>query len=207
MNASQALLGLHVAGHTVWHRAPVALKYAVAAALTAAVLLVPDTWPVLAVLAASLAAVASTRAPLRLAWGLPWGLVLLLGVLAGYQVFTGSPVAGVRVVSTVLVALYASRLVLLTTPLPALVDALVALVRPLRRVGADPERFGLAIAVLLRSIPQIAGSFAEVRDAARARGLRRNPFAALTPVVIQAVAYARATGDALIARGLGDDDS
>ena len=43
------------------------------------------------------------------------------------------------------------------------------------------------------------------RDAARARGLERNPRAYLTPLVIRVVAHARATGDALHARGIGDD--
>ena len=64
----------------------------------------------------------------------------------------------------------------------------------------------LAVAVLVRSIPYVIASFGEVRDAARARGLDRNPLASVTPVVIQAVAYARTTGDALMARGLGDED-
>ena len=86
-----------------------------------------------------------------------------------------------------------------------LVDALVAAARPLERLGARPERFGLAVAILIRSVPYIAGSFGEVRDAARARGLERNVATSLTPVAISAVAYARRTGDALTARGLGDD--
>ncbi|HET7414781.1 MAG TPA: hypothetical protein VFI97_03695, partial [Arthrobacter sp.] len=44
----------------------------------------------------------------------------------------------------------------------------------------------------------------DVRDAAKARGLERNPRALLVPVVINAVAYAKQTGDALAARGLGE---
>ena len=95
---------------------------------------------------------------------------------------------------------------LITTPMPVLIDALVTATRPLARFGASPERFGLAVAVLVRSIPYVIASFGEVRDAARARGLDRNPLASVTPVVIQAVAYARTTGDALMARGLGDED-
>ena len=35
--------------------------------------------------------------------------------------------------------------------------------------------------------------------------LERNPVALVTPVVIQTVAYARTTGEALLARGLGED--
>ncbi len=57
---------------------------------------------------------------------------------------------------------------------------------------------------MVRSVPFIAGAFTDVRDAARARGIERNPFVLVTPVIIQTVAYARATGDALAARGLGE---
>jgi biotin transport system permease protein len=88
---------------------------------------------------------------------------------------------------------------------PVLLDAVVAAARPLRWVGLSPERFGLAVSVMLRSVPYLAGAFGDVRDAARARGLERNPMAHLTPVVVRAVGYAQATGDALAARGLGDD--
>ena len=45
----------------------------------------------------------------------------------------------------------------------------------------------------------------ETRDAARARGLERNPRAVLVPAAVRMVAHARATGDALAARGLGED--
>ena len=76
----------------------------------------------------------------------------------------------------------------------------------LARFGADPERFSLTVALMLRSIPYVIGAFADVRDAARARGLERNLLARSLPVVIATVGYARATGEALAARGLGDPD-
>ncbi len=205
MNAARALLGIHVPGTTVWHRMGVGGKYLVFLGLTIPAVFGPPSL-VVGALVVTLALLATTRAPLRLAWGMPLGLVVLFALVAGYHVIFGNPVMAVKVVGTTLTALYASRIVLITTPMPALVDALVAAVGPLRRFGANPERFGLAVAVLVRSIPYVIASFGEVRDAARARGLDRNPLASVTPVVIQAVAYARTTGDALMARGLGDDD-
>lgn len=206
MNAARSLLGIYVPGTTPWHRLGVGAKYLVFLALTLPVMIVRDPWLVTGMLVLSLILVASTRAPIRLAWGLPPMLIVLFSVLAGYQVFFGEVARGVTVVGTVLIALYAARILLLTTPMPVLVDALVAVARPFRGWGARPEQFGLAIAVLIRSIPYVAASFGEVRDATRARGLDRNPFMAITPVVIQAVAFARITGDALVARGLGDED-
>lgn len=204
MNASRALLGIHVPGTTLWHRWTTGPKYVVFLLLTVPAMVFDSAAVALGLLAASLAVVASARAPLRLAWGLPGGLVVLLALIGGYHAVTGHPEVGVRVVATILTALYASRLLLITTPMPELIDALVAFVRPLRHVGLDPERFGLAVAVMVRSVPHLVASFGDVQQAARARGLERNPFALVTPVVVQAVAYARSTGDALAARGLGD---
>lgn len=205
MNAARALLGIHVPGTTPWHRMGVGRKYLAFLALTIPAVVLRDPPVVLGLLALSMLLVATTRAPLRLAWGLPAILVLLLGAVGAWHVLTGHPELAVTVVGITLLALYASRIVLITTPLPDLVDALVTAVGPLRRVGANPERLALAVAVLIRSIPHVVASFGEVRDAARARGLERNPLASITPVVIQAVVFARNTGDALAARGLGDD--
>lgn len=204
MNATRALLGLYVPGTTLWHRLSTGPKYLVFLLLTLPAMLAPDAGVVLGLLAVTLALVATTRAPLRIAWGLPPFIVVVLGLLVLFHALTGDWLLGVRVVAVMLTALYASRILLISTPMPQLIDALVSFVRPLRVVGFDPERFGLAVAVMMRSIPYILASFGDVRDAARARGLERNPLASITPVVVQAVAYARTTGDALAARGLGE---
>lgn len=205
MNATRALLGEYVPGTTFWHRLGVGPKYLWFALLLLPALIVRD--PALVVALVVVAAIPLLRlgVPVRLSIGVPWMLAVLLVVLAGYHGFTGSLATGITVVGTTLVALYASRLILFTTPLPTLIDALVSAARSFTRLGARPERFGLAVAILIRSVPYVAGAFGDVRAASRARGLDRNLTTALTPVVVSAVAYARRTGDALTARGLGDD--
>ena len=204
MNAARALLGIHVPGTTVWHRMGTGWKYLAFLALTVPAVATDQALVVLGLLLLTLLLVASTRAPLRLAWGLPLGFALLLAVLAGFHVLTGHPELAVRVVGTLLIALYGSRILLITTPMPVLVDALVTVAGPFRFIGLDPERFALAVAIALRSIPFVVAAFGDTRDAARARGIERNAFALVTPVVIQTVAFARSTGDALVARGLGE---
>ena len=61
------------------------------------------------------------------------------------------------------------------------------------------------MALMIRSIPFLAGALSDARDAARARGVDRNPVVLLTPAVLGAVAYAQRTGEALHARGLPGD--
>ena len=91
-----------------------------------------------------------------------------------------------------------------TTPVNAMLDTLVRAVRPLRRVGVDPERVALTISLAIGALPGTLALALETRDAARARGLGRHPRVYLTPFVVRVVARAHEQGDALAARGLGD---
>jgi biotin transport system permease protein len=198
------LFGLYIPGGSWLHRIAVGWKYLLLLALTVPVLVVAQPLPSLAGLVASLLLLATARVGLRPAWALPGALWVLLAVLAAYQVIVGRPDLAVVVTANLVTAVYASRLLTLTTPGPVLIDALVAALRPFRRLGVDPERVGLAIAIMLRSVPLLLDTFDQVRQAARARGRERNLFALVTPVVVRAVGQAQATGDALAARGLGE---
>ena len=74
---------------------------------------------------------------------------------------------------------------------------------PLRGYLVLPGANG-PVGIMLRAIPALLETFAETRDAARARGLDRSPRALLVPAAVRTVSRARATGDALAARGLAD---
>lgn len=198
------LFRLYVPGDTWLHRLGVGWKYLLLLALTVPVLVLALPWPSLAVLAVSALLLASTRVDARLAFALPWALWILLAILAGYQLALGRPDLAVVVSANLVTAIYASRLLTLTTPGPVLIDALVAALRPFRRLGVNPEQVGLAIAIMVRSVPMLLDTVAQVRQAARARGRDRNLFALVTPVVVRAVGQAQATGAALAARGLGE---
>ncbi|MCA0296816.1 MAG: energy-coupling factor transporter transmembrane protein EcfT [Actinobacteria bacterium] len=198
------LFGLYLPGTSWLHRLPVGAKYVLLLVLTVPVLVIAAPLPSLAALAASMLLLLSTRVGVRPSWSLPRPLLVLLAILAAYQVVVGQPGLAVVVTANLVTAVYASRLLTLTTPGPVLIDALVAGLRPLRVVGVDPERVGLAVAIMVRSVPLLLDTFEQVRQAARARGRERNLFALVTPVVVRAVGQAQATGAALAARGLGE---
>lgn len=146
-----------------------------------------------------------------LSWQRMWRAVrmmlIFLVLIMGYQWWQHGPWVAWSVIAAILATVLASNILTASTPVDELLDGLAALVMPLKRFGADPERFSLTVALMLRSIPFVIGAFADVRDAARARGLERNLLARSLPVVIATVGYARATGDALAARGLGEPES
>lgn len=133
-------------------------------------------------------------------------MLIFLVLIAAYQWWQNGLLVAWQVIAAILATVLASNILTATTPVDELLDGLAALVKPLQRFGADPERFSLTVALMLRSLPFVVGAFADVRDAARARGLERNLLARSLPVVIATVAYARNTGEALAARGLGDPE-
>ena len=61
---------------------------------------------------------------------------------------------------------------------------------------------GLALALMVRSIPVIMDSWQLILAAVAARGIKVAQFRLFISLVIATVAYAHETGDALAARGL-----
>lgn len=130
-------------------------------------------------------------------WRLRWLILVLGGAL---WAFTSWPVAVVntgRVVALLLLADLVTR----TTRMGDLLDALRRILRPLRRVGMDPEAVAMTLSLTMAMIPVIASLAAQVRDAQRARGMRLGPRAAL-PLLVLTMKHADEVGDALVARGI-----
>ena len=124
-------------------------------------------------------------------------LVAFLTVLAVWR----SPAV---VAGSLLLAVAAAGVVTLTTRTGDLLDAVVRVLRPLRRVGVDPDRVGLVLALTIRTVPVLVSLGEEVRDARRARGAERSVRAFAVPLVIRAVRHADRLGEALAARGVDD---
>ena len=202
MRSTDALFGLYRPGTSPWHRAGVGRKYLVVLVLTLPALIVQQPWLTAVALLAATGCLLGTGLPARSTLTVGWGLGILLAVLAGFQVLVGQYAAAFVVPGNLLLAVLAARLIIVSTPASVLIDALVGAAGRIPFV--DGERFGLAVGIMLRSVPFLTGAFLDVRDAARARGLERHWVARLSPVVVRAVGFAQATGEALAARGLGE---
>lgn len=199
------LFGTYVPGTSLVHRAPLLLKFLLVLAVGSTTVLVTSWWLALAVLGVVVAVhLSAGLGPARL-WHSLRPVFPLLVVLLAFQWWSRDLGAAARVVLGITSCYVAAGVLTATTTPSAMVDGVVGAARPFRR-WVDPEVVGLGVAIMFRSIPWIAGAFGEVRDSARARGLERNPRALVLPVVIRTVGYARSTGEALVARGLGDPD-
>lgn len=204
MRAHGFLLANYVPGTSLVHRTPLGPKFLLVMACGMGSFLVADWAAAAAGLALLCVVFLLSGAGVRRLFQAVRSILPVLALIGLFQWWQlGGPVAA-RIVLNVLVCVVAAAILTATTPVQVLLDGVASLARPFRRFGADPERFALTIAIMLRSIPFIAGAYADVRDSARARGLQRNPRALVLPVFITTVAFARQTGDALAARGLGE---
>lgn len=198
------MTGWYVPGSSWLHRAPAGAKLLALAAGTTALVAVRTPLAVaagaLVVLLAALTTGLGGRALAAQVWPLRW----LVAVLVPFQVWTAGPRAALVVVGTLVVAVAAAGLVTLTTRVSAMLEALTGLLSPLRRLGVEPDRVALLLALAVRTVPVLTATAEEVRDARRARGLERSLRALLVPLAVRSVRHADRLGEALAARGVDD---
>ena len=201
-------LGLYQPGDSVLHRTPAGAKLLALVVLAGLSFLLHEPWQggVAVVAAVALYPVAGLGP--RLVWRQVRPLLVVLVVLGAFQALVNGIEQALLVTTVILALVLVAGVVTLTTRTSDLVDTVARaagpLRRPLRRVGLDPDRVGLLVALSIRAVPVVAGLAAEVRDAQRARGLESDLRAFAVPLIIRALRHADTVAEALVARGLED---
>ena len=199
-------LGLFVPGDPVLHRLSPGPKLLALVVLSIVTVAAAGPWfPVGVFVVAVAVALWVGIAPRTLAATLR-PLALVMAIAVSFQWWMNGWQMALEVFATVLALVVAASVLTATTATDELLDSIVRWLGPFRRFGVRPEVVALAFSLVMTSIPSMFTIFGETRDAANARGLGRSPRATLTPVAIRVVAHAYATGDALAARGILDDD-
>ena len=198
------LTGTYLPGATLIHRASPVVKVAVLAALMVALVVGAGAGPVVAAGLFVVILYAVARVPPRVAAAQVWPLRWLVGLLFAFQTWALGWAAALVICANLVVAVAAASVLTLTTRVDDLRRALVAGLHRLPLPAAAPERIGLAVALMIRSIPVITAIAAETRDARRARGLERSIRAFVTPTVVRTIRHAQGVGEALQARGVDD---
>ncbi|MBN9629627.1 MAG: energy-coupling factor transporter transmembrane protein EcfT [Actinobacteria bacterium] len=202
------MLTLYRPGSGPLHRMPAGPKLLLVVVAVLGVSLLPATWagaavaaivPVLAYAAAGLGdGLLGMRELGRQLLAVRWVIVI---TVAGQLLFLGPEPAVVntaRVASAIVLA----ALLVLTTRVADLLDALERGLRPLAALRIDPARVALLLTVTLSTVPVLAGLARDVRDAQRARGVRAGLRAFAVPFLVLAFKHADELGDALTARGV-----
>ncbi|RCK70964.1 energy-coupling factor transporter transmembrane protein EcfT [Desertihabitans brevis] len=198
------LVGVHRPGSTLLHRAPAGAKLLGLLVLATTVTLVRGPAPSLALLGLALALALLGRVGLGALLRSLRGLLVVVVLLGAWQTWQTGWARATETVAELVGLLLLATVLTATTRVDDLVATLVRVLGPLRRLGVDVEQVGLAVGLVLRAVPTVLEIAEETRQAALARGLERNPRARLVPLVVRVVASARATGEALHARGIGD---
>ncbi len=198
-------LGEYRPGTTVLHRLPVGAKLLGLFAISLVAVVLRGVPTTAATIALAVLGCMVGRVPLRRAARSLRGVLVAMALLAAYQTWQNGPERAFVVVGALVALVLLATVFTTTTSVEQMIDAITRWLEPWRRFGVRPELVALAFSLMIRGIPLTLEIAAETRDAARARGLERSPRAYLTPLVIRVVAHARATGDALHARGIGDD--
>ncbi len=204
MRRGADLLGVHQPGTTLLHRAPPGLKLTALAVISVVTVLFRSPVTSVAVLVAAVLLLVWARARLGLVLRTLRGVLVVMTLVAAYQTWQQGWEHALTVVGALIGLLLLATVLTVTTAIDAMLDTVTRALGPFRRIGVDPDAVALAFALMIRGIPTTLEIAAETRQAALARGLDRSPRAFLTPMVIRVVAHARATGEALHARGIGD---
>jgi len=202
---SGLLLGAYRPADTVLHRLPAGAKLLVLLVSSLIIAVIGGWRSALVALCLAVLLVVLSRTRLRTLGRALRGLAVIALVLGAWLTWQTGWQRAVATVGDLVALVLLATVVTTTTPVDAILDAVERALRPLRPLGVDPERVALAFSIVLRTIPTTIELAEETRDAARARGLERDVRARLTPFAVRVVSDAHATGEALHARGVGDD--
>jgi biotin transport system permease protein len=199
-----SVLGLYVARDSPLHRLPAGVKLVglVAAAVATHWVSTPVRVGIALLVVAVLFALA--RIPIGVVRDQARPMLVFALVLGAFQWIVAGWHTAVVVVGVLVFLMLLATLVTLTTRTSALLDTVVRGARPLRRVGVDPERIGLVLALGIRSVAVVLALAEEIREAQWARGIRPGGRAFAVPLLVRSLRHADALGDALAARGVDD---
>jgi biotin transport system permease protein len=202
------VLTLYRPGDGPLHRMPAGPKLLLVVVVVLGVSLLPATWvgagvaalvPLLAYAAAGLHdGLLGMRELGRQVLAVRWVIVI---TIAGQLLFLG-PEPAVANTARVTSAIVLAALLVLTTRVTDLLDALERGLYPLGALRIEPARVALLLTVTLSMVPVLAGLARDVRDAQRARGARAGLRAFAVPFLVLAFKHADELGDALTARGV-----
>jgi biotin transport system permease protein len=198
-------VGLYVPGTGFLYRIPAGAKLLALLLVGVGLVVWADPRVAVGALAAAFALYPLAGLPLGRAWSALRALSPFLLAIGLFQVLFADWQTALRLCAQLAALVLSANLVTLTTRVRAMLDLFERMARPLRHVGANPDRIALVLALTVRSIPMAASAWQAAREAYRARGLSGRPHLLVVPVIVQLLRMADATGEALVARGVDED--
>ena len=199
-------LGLYEPGTSLLHRAPAGPSLLVVLLIAAGTVLTSDPWVLAGVCGLVALGYVVARVPWRRLRPLLRTLALLLVLIGLVQWWLLGPERALVIALRLVAAIGAASLFTLTTRVDDLVSAVERGLGPMRRFGVRPERVGLLVGLTIQSVGTLSAIAGQVRASAKARGAGGSVTAFAVPFMIRTLRHADALGEALAARGWGDDE-
>ncbi len=195
------MMTLYVHRQSWLHRQPAGLKLLVLMATSIALYALTSLWTAGAALIAVILAYRSLGSA---GWSYLWVVKPLLPMfilIFVVQTWSQSVSAAVLMLLRMLTLIWLANLVTLTTRMDAMMDAVMPLLAPLRRVGVAPHRIAFTVALFVRFVPVLMAVLNSLLEAWKSRGGGRAVWRLAIPMLINAIRMSDHVAQALAARG------
>ncbi|QUH00403.1 energy-coupling factor transporter transmembrane protein EcfT [Saccharopolyspora erythraea] len=206
MSTTASPLGLYEPGRSPLHRLGAGSKFLGLLGFAVLVFVLDSPLSLGIAAAVAVAGYAVARIPPRRCWQAMRLAVPMLVFVFLLQWWLLGPDNAAVICLRLLAALGVANLFTLTTRVDDLVTAIERGLGPARRIGVRPERVGLLVGLTLQAVAALSTIAAETREAQRARGAGRSITAFAVPFLVRTLRHADQLGEAMAARGVGDED-
>jgi biotin transport system permease protein len=197
------MTGLHHYPPIWLHRVPASFKLLALATLSIFILQIENLF----VLSVALAAVATfyfahgVHYALRLKLVAPLWPVMLAIFTAQY--FTSGVDAAIILVLRMVLMILLADIVTSSTPMQAMMDAMIVLMRPFRFSSTTPHKISFCVALTIRFVPLLLDLWRQQSEAWHARTGRRPSWRLIAPYLTSVLRMADRLAESLDARGFG----
>lgn len=199
-----SMLGLFRPRNTPLHATPAWAKVIMLVVLSVATIMIGDPVASVGIMCACVLLLVSTEPPPRATLWALFGTVMVAALSSSLHLWRGDFVRAIDVAADLIGIVSLALAVTSSTSMESMLDFVSKAARPIRFI-LPPETLGLMFALMLRSIPEVTRLYYESRQAARARGLDRSLRAVLFPTTTRTVGFSLQLGQALHARGIGEE--
>jgi biotin transport system permease protein len=201
------MLPLYIHRNSAIHRIGAGAKLTLLFAVSLALSLQNNPALLTCILAGVIALFAAAKLPFQTVWNALKPALFMVVMFASLQAAIAGVNAALVTLLKVTGLILLASLVTVTTRFSDMAEFLSRAAKPLSLTGFSPAKFGLALALAIRFIPELMNAYAEIQAAREARGARRLSITAFGPLLIKVLRMVSDIGDALTARCFEEQDA